>query len=105
MASTYKGPVCFVGQDHEAADGHQLEGGWHYTVVEGPDGTDMPGKKLFLSDEGVFTVAKKGDEPHSRHHKELVIAAIDGNVGEPHDQESIDATRKLLDRLESELES
>lgn len=30
----YTGPVCYVGNDHEAADGRMLEGGWHYTVVQ-----------------------------------------------------------------------
>lgn len=29
----YTGPVCYVGHDHEAADGRILKGGWHYSAV------------------------------------------------------------------------
>lgn len=28
----YTGRVCYVGHDHEAADGRTLTGGWHHTV-------------------------------------------------------------------------
>jgi hypothetical protein len=34
----YEGPVCY--QD-----------GWHWTVVAGPDGMDVPGERLHLEDD------------------------------------------------------
>lgn len=103
--ASYKGPVCYVGHDHEAADGRPLQGGWHYTVVEGPGGVDMPGEPLFLDHEiGRYRYATDSDASwHERHHQELTTIAVYGNMGEPRTAEEIEAAHRHLDQLEQRL--
>ena len=96
----YEGEVCYVGHDHEAADGHILKGGWHYTVVEGPDGTDMPGEPLFRLKDS-WRIAKDGDQSHHElHHTRLAVIAPDGQVGEPRTDEEREAVFRHLDDLQ-----
>lgn len=104
---TYDGPICYVGHDHEAADGHPLLGGWHYTVVEGLDGTEMPGERLWMSEKtGKCRLAKDGDQSwYERHHQQLVVVAPEGQVGEPRTAEEFEATHRHLDELEKRLKN
>lgn len=114
----YEGPVCYVGHDHEACDGRQLEGGWHYTVIPAtlPDGTElkargdesdptMPGEKLhFDAKSGEYRLAREGDKSHhEKHHKQLVTIAPHGALGNPETPEQIEAAMRHLDALEQRL--
>ncbi len=102
MADTYEGPVCYVGHDHEAADGGMLKGGWHYSVVSTPDG-DRPDKPLVLHEDGTYTVVKKGDKSWRENHPDtLTVIAPNGNIGIPQTPEEIAAVRRHLDRIEQE---
>lgn len=118
MADTYEGPVCYVGHDHEAVDGRQLEAGWHYTVIPAttPDGKPiphrpdespqtMPGEKLHLSEKtGKYRLATDKDKSwHSRFHQRLVTVAVDGNLAEIRTDEERDAAYRHLDALEKRL--
>jgi hypothetical protein len=114
MAEDYEGEVCFVGHDHEAADGHPLEGGWFYTVVPIPDAPPpgpgespqtMPGEKLhFDAKTGKYRLAKEGDKSHQeQHHKQLTLLAVNGAIGEPQTKEQIEAAHRHLDALEQRL--
>lgn len=77
----YEGDVCYVGQDHESSDGRQLRGGFHYTVIEGPDGEHLPGEPLVLEEDGTYRPAKDDDTSHhDAHHKQF--AAIVQNFSE-----------------------
>lgn len=107
MASTrkYEGPACYVGNDHDAADGRPLKGGWHYSIVKGPDGVDMPGEPLVLLDDGGYRFAQARDESHrDRFHQRLTIVAPGGGIGVPHTDEEYDATHRHLDELEARLD-
>lgn len=103
-ATAYDGPICFVGHDHESADGRLLEGGWHYTVVDDGNGGEMPGEKLALisdpDSEPKYRLAAKGDVSHNdQHHQKLKLLAVSGYMGEPQTQEEIDACHQHLDDL------
>lgn len=100
----YEGDVCFVGQDHEAADGRMLDGGWHYTVIPFGD-ESMPGEKLVHDPKtNKYRLATDEDTSHQiRHHKRLVVAAVDGWIGEPRTDEEHAAAHRHLDELETRL--
>jgi hypothetical protein len=103
---SYEGAVCYVGFDHEAADGRALLGGNHYSAAVGPDGGDVPGERLFLDDDGVYHVAEDADPSYrDRHPDHLVIAAVMGGVGEPRTDAEYEATYRHLDALEERLAS
>lgn len=116
--TTYEGLVCYVGHDHEASDGRQLEGGWHYTVVpattpdgelipqrEGESPQTMPGEKLHL-DAKTRKYRLAGDEDtswHVRHHKRLALVAPEGSLGEPKTDEEYEAAHRHLNDLEKRM--
>lgn len=100
----YKGPVCFVGHDHEDADGRLLEGGWHYSVVDDGNGGEMPGEKLVITSaadsEPTYRYATASDESHqAKHHQRLKLVAVGGYMGEPKTPEDIEACHRHLDDL------
>ena len=106
MAKAYKGAVCYVGHDQDGPDGRPLEGGWHYAVIEGPDGSEIPDAdhKLVVTEDGGFRDATDSDSSHRQtHHRQLKIIAPYGSIGEPTDAESIEATHRHLDELEKRL--
>ncbi len=78
----YDGPVCYVGHDHEAVDGRELRGGFHYTVAEGPDGSEMPGEPLVFDPETekYHMASANSESHHDAHHKRF--AAIVQNFSE-----------------------
>jgi hypothetical protein len=88
--------TCYVGYDHDAADGRHLYGGWHYTVIEGPDGTDMPGDPLVLGEDGTYRPADAQDvSHHAQHHKRYASIV-------PHLSDADrDRLRELLDAQEA----
>lgn len=91
-AKRYAGPVCYVGHDHQAADGRDLKGGWHYSVVEGPDGYDVPGEPLVLEDDGTYRTATAADQSHHEKHHQQYAEIV------PHLSEEEKARlRQLLD--------
>ncbi len=113
VTTKYDGPICFVGHDHQATDGRDLEGGWHYTVVVAldADGNEippaspdespptMPGEKLTLVD-GSYRLAKAVDKSHQeKHHKQHTLVAVGGGIGDPKTADEIEATRRHLDEL------
>lgn len=104
---SYEGAVCYVAFDHDAADGHALKGGNHYSVVEGPDGLDMAGERLYLDPEsGKYSFADDADGSYAdRYPGTLKICAIMGGVGEPQTDEDYAATYRHLDELEARLEA
>lgn len=74
MSEKYEGPVCYVGHDHEAPDGRQLLGGWHYSVTE----DEQPGERLVLESDGSYRLAEDGDSSHhDRHHRQYVQAVFE----------------------------
>jgi len=110
----YEGPVCYVGHDHESADGRPLEAGWHYTVIPVPGAPEpgpgespatMPGEKLHLDEKtDKYRLATDKDTSwHVRHHKRLATVAVDGNLGQPRTAEELDAAHRHLDALEKRL--
>lgn len=103
-SETYTGPICYVGQDQETIDGRQVEGGWHYTVVQTDQG-EAPGEKVWMSQDGkTIRLAKDDDESwHNRHHKRYNVIAPGGNVGDPHDSDAVAATEEHFDRLEKRI--
>ena len=101
----YKGDVCYVGHDHEAADGTMLEGGWHYSVV-GEGDASQPGEKLVIDDKGKYRLAVEGDQSHrDENHQRLALIAVEGQLGDVVTAEEIDAARRHLDNLEKNLEA
>ena len=104
MKGTYVGPVCFVGHDHEAADGHPLEGGWHYSVVKDDNGNDVPGEKLTITSdpdqEPTYRYATASDvSHHAQYHQKLKVVAPGGYMGEPQTVEELRACHQHLDDL------
>lgn len=103
---SYTGLVCYVSPNVEAhdADGNLCEGGWHYSVKRTENG-DYPDRKLNLDPKsGEYSFASESDKSwHEKHHKRLVIIAPEGNVGFPHDAESVEATLRHLDQHEERI--
>lgn len=93
----YDGPVCY--QD-----------GWHWTVVTGPDGYDLPGEKLHLEDtadgsESRYRLATGDDTRswHDRKHGQFVqIDLEDGQAGVTVTQEELDAINEFLAKRRGE---
>jgi hypothetical protein len=100
-ANIYEGPVCFVGQPIESPfTGETLEPGWHYSTVVDDNGHEHPDKKLSLDPEtGIYTFAMDGEPSWAEKTPPatLKIVAVGGAIGEPHDVESIEATKAHLD--------
>jgi hypothetical protein len=102
MGEVYEGPVCYVGDAHEAADGRPLEAGWHYTVVPDPSGEgEMPGEKLFLADDGTYRLAADGDESwHDRKHQTFATFQLEDSAeAERVNPEEFAAIKELLARM------
>ena len=96
-AKIYEGPVCYVGHDHESEDGRELQGGFHYTVVESPTGGEMPGEKLVHDSETDKYHHAKADHVshHELHHKQFA------DIVPELSQDDIERLRKLLDAQEA----
>ena len=105
-AKAYKGVVCYVGHDQELLDGRSIEGGWHYAVVEDENGNEWPDPdhKLVCEEDGYRDATADDVSHHDKHHQRYVIIAPGGNIGEPHNAESVEATHRHLDELEARIE-
>lgn len=106
----YEGPICYVGHDHEAADGTTLEGGWHYSVEVDDAGGEHPDKKLYTDGDGTYRFAKADDLSHVEQHPhglddpgQLKLIAVDGALGDLRTPEEFEAAHRHLDELEQRL--
>lgn len=94
-AKPYTGPVCYVGHDHESADGRELKGGWHYTIVEHADGHEMPGDRLVLDEDGSYRYATSSDQSHHERHHQRFVEVVPNLSDEERDR-----LQRLLDAQE-----
>lgn len=63
---TYSGDVCYVD-------------GWHMTVEQDENGSDVPGERLVLSDDGTYAIAdSEADSWFDRKHTAFAVVVPDG---------------------------
>lgn len=76
--------------------------GWHYSVVEGADGNDVPGERLVLEDDGTYRLAADDDTNswHDRKHQQYVnVVMEDSSDGVRVTPSELAAINELLAQL------